>query len=116
MTHKLKDRRSHWERAFLRLFSPLDSIRHSTQPRLNPLNQAKQHLDLFSKPVNMTEFPVICGSVTKDDIRRNRGHTAERLGFCGRLIHGHSLRAWMKELKSCLGEAVGYAKAAGVSD
>ncbi len=64
---------------------------------------------LFSKRVNMTEFLAIYGSVTKDDIRHNRGNVAERLGFLGRLIHGHNTRAWMKELKTRLGETVDYA-------
>jgi hypothetical protein len=66
---------------------------------------------LFSKPVGMTEFLAIYGSVTKDDIRHNRGNVAERLGFLGRLIHGHNPRAWLKDLKVRLGEVVDYAEA-----
>lgn len=66
---------------------------------------------LFSKPVNMTEFLAVYGSVTKDDIRHNRGNVGERLGFLGRLIHGHNPRAWMKELKTRLSEPVDYAEA-----
>ncbi|MGC2888012.1 MAG: hypothetical protein WB627_03025, partial [Candidatus Acidiferrum sp.] len=66
---------------------------------------------IFSKPVSMSEFLAIYGSVTKEDIRHNRGNVAERLGFWGRLIHGHNSRAWMKQLKSSLGEAVDYAAA-----
>ncbi len=66
---------------------------------------------LFSKPVNMTEFLTIYGSVTREDIRHNRGNVAERLGFLGRLIHGHDPRAWLKALKVRLGEAVDYAEA-----
>jgi len=66
---------------------------------------------LFSKPLNMTEFLAIYGSVMKDDIRHNRDNVAERLGFLGRLIHGHDPRAWMKELKTRLGEPVAYAEA-----
>jgi len=64
---------------------------------------------LFSKPVNMTEFLALYGKVTKDDIRRNRGSLAERLGFWGRLIHGHDPRTWLKELKTRFGETVDYA-------
>src|SRR5712692_4969037 len=64
---------------------------------------------LFSKPVNMTEFLAVYGSVTKDDIRHNRGNVAERLGFLGRLIHGLIPRGWLKELKVRLGETVDYA-------
>jgi hypothetical protein len=59
---------------------------------------------LFSKPVNITEFLAVYGSVTKDDIRQNRSHVAERLGFFGRLIHGRNPSAWMKELGSRLGD------------
>jgi len=65
---------------------------------------------LFSKPVNMTEFLTIYGSVTREDIRHNRGNVAERLGFLGRLIHGHNPRTWLKEVKVRLGEAVDYAE------
>jgi hypothetical protein len=66
---------------------------------------------LFSKPVRMTEFLAIYGNVTKGDIRHNRGNVAERLGFLGRLIHGHNPRAWLKELKVRLGETLDYAEA-----
>ena len=64
---------------------------------------------LFSKPVNMTEFLSLYGKVTKDDMRRNRGNLAERLGFLGRLIHGLSPQRWLKDLKLRLGESVDYA-------
>jgi hypothetical protein len=66
---------------------------------------------LFSKSTSMSEFLVIYGSVTKDDIRHNRGNVAERLGFLGRLIHGSNPRAWLKELKLRLGESLDYAEA-----
>lgn len=65
---------------------------------------------LFSKPVNMTEFLTIYGRVAREDIRHNRGNVAERLGFLGRLIHGHNPRAWVKELKTRLSEPVDYAE------
>ena len=70
---------------------------------------------LFSKPINMTGFLALYGSVTKDDIRHNRSNVAERLGFLGRLIHGLNPRGWLKELKLRFGEAVDYA-AAELSD
>jgi hypothetical protein len=63
---------------------------------------------LFSKPANMTEFLTLYASLTKDDIRHNRCHAAEWLGFLGRLIHGRNPRTWLKELKSHLGEVVDY--------
>jgi hypothetical protein len=70
---------------------------------------------LFSKPINMTSFLALYGSVTKDDIRHNRSNVAERLGFLGRLIHDLDARGWLKELKLRFGEAVDYA-AAELSD
>ena len=64
---------------------------------------------LFSKPVDMTQFLAVYGRVAKDDIRHNRGNVGERLGFLGRLIHGHKPRAWMQELRTHLSEPVDYA-------
>jgi hypothetical protein len=66
---------------------------------------------LFSKPANMAEFLTIFTSVTREDIRDNRRNVAERLGFLGRLIHGHNPRPWMKELKARLGEVIDYLEA-----
>jgi hypothetical protein len=66
---------------------------------------------LFSKPVSMIEFLAIYKTATKDDIRQNRNNVAERLGFFGRLVHGHNLRTWLRELKRRLGEPVNYAEA-----
>ncbi|MCI0627072.1 MAG: hypothetical protein L0387_36400 [Acidobacteria bacterium] len=71
---------------------------------------------IFSKPASMPEFLAIYTNVTKDDVRYNRGNVAERLGFLGRLIHGRSFRAWLTELKTCLGEVLDYSEAAAVSD
>ena len=68
---------------------------------------------LFAKPANMSRFLVLYASVTKEDIRQNRQNVAERLGFLGRLIHGINPRAWLKDLKARLGEAVDYAEAIG---
>jgi hypothetical protein len=41
---------------------------------------------------------------------------AERLGFLVRLIHGYSRGAWLKELKTTLGEVVDYPEAVALSD
>ena len=67
---------------------------------------------LFSKPASMPDFLTIYRHVAKDEIRRNHGNVAERLGFLGRLIHGHSRGPWLRELKAALGEVVDYAEAA----
>ena len=66
---------------------------------------------LFSKAISMSDFLAVYGSVTKEDIRHNHGNVAERLGFLGRLVHGHNPRAWVKELKSHLGEVADYGEA-----
>jgi curved DNA-binding protein CbpA len=66
---------------------------------------------LFSKPASMIEFLAIYKTAAKDDIRQNRNNVAERLGFLGRLVHGHNLRTWLRELKQRLGEPVNYAEA-----
>jgi hypothetical protein len=63
---------------------------------------------LFSKPSSMTEFLEMYTNVAKLDIRQNRNNVAERLGFLGRLIHGLNPRAWLKELRERVGEAVDY--------
>jgi hypothetical protein len=64
---------------------------------------------LFSKPASLTEFLSIYSGLTKDDIRHNRNNAAERLGFLGRLIHGRHPQAWLKELRTRLGERIDYA-------
>lgn len=58
----------------------------------------------------MTDFLAIYKSTTKDDIRHNRHSVAERLGFLDRLVHGHDLLAWTRELKARLAEPVNYAE------
>ena len=65
---------------------------------------------LFSTPASMAEFLAIYGSLRKDDIRHNRDNVAERLGFLGRLIHGHNPRVWIKELRTRLSEPVDHAE------
>ncbi len=64
---------------------------------------------LFSRPASLTEFLSTYSGLTKDDIRRNRNNAAERLGFLGRLIHGRHPQAWLKELRTRLGERIDYA-------
>jgi hypothetical protein len=66
---------------------------------------------LFSRPTSMPDFLAIYRNVTKDDIRHNRSNVGERLGFLGRLIHGHNPRAWLKELRTRLSEPGDYAEA-----
>ena len=44
----------------------------------------------------------------RDDIRRNRMNSAERLGFIGRVMHGRKPRTWLRELRAKIGEPVDY--------
>ena len=68
---------------------------------------------IFAKPRSMNSFLALYTKITKDDIRRNRDNTAERLGFLGRVIHGTNPRAWLKEVKQRIGENVNSATATG---
>lgn len=66
---------------------------------------------VFAKPRSMESFLAIYTKVTKDDIRRNRDNSSERLGFLGRIIHGTNPRAWLKEMLPRLGEKTDFASA-----
>jgi hypothetical protein len=61
---------------------------------------------LFSKPASMIEFLALYTMVSREEILENRGNTAEKLGFLGRIIHGLKPHAWLRELKARLGEVV----------
>ena len=58
----------------------------------------------------MEEFLAAYIRATKEDIRKNRGNIAEKLGFLGRIVHGVNSRLWLKELKSRTGEPVDYSE------
>jgi len=61
---------------------------------------------VFAKPRNMESFLLLYARTRKNDIRRNRDNTAERLGFLGRIIHGTNPRVWLKEIQERIGEKV----------
>ena len=67
---------------------------------------------LFSKPASMSEFLAMYSKVAREDILRNRGNVAEKLGFLGRLIHGLKPNPWLKDLKARVGEPLDYTRAA----
>ncbi len=48
-------------------------------------------------------FLAIYTKITKDDIRRNRENSSERLGFLGRIVHGNP-KAWLKKTLQRLGD------------
>jgi hypothetical protein len=64
---------------------------------------------VFAKPRSMDSFLALYTKITKDDIRRNRNNAAEQLGFLGRVIHGTNPKAWLKEVRQRVGEAVDFA-------
>ncbi len=66
---------------------------------------------VFGRPRTMDSFLALYTKITKDDIRRNRNNAAERLGFLGRVIHGTNPRAWLKEVRQRVGEAIDFAVA-----
>ena len=59
---------------------------------------------LFSKPSNMEAFLADYIKSPKEDIRKNRGNIAEKLGFLGRTVHNSNPRLWLKKLESFLAE------------
>ena len=64
---------------------------------------------VFAKPADVREFVRAYAATGRDDIRRNRGNVAERLGFVGRVMHGSNPRTWLREIRTRAGEAVDYA-------
>src|SRR5271166_4921793 len=66
---------------------------------------------VFAKPRSMDSFLALYTRITKDDLRRNRNNAAERLGFLGRVIHGTSPRAWLREVRQRVGEGIDFAAA-----
>lgn len=64
---------------------------------------------VFAKPRNMDTFLAVYTKITKEDIRRNRDNTAEKLGFLGRVIHGNNPKAWLNEIRQRVGEKIDFA-------
>jgi hypothetical protein len=64
---------------------------------------------VFVKPADVREFVRVYAATCRDDIRRNRGNVAERLGFVGRVMHGSNPRTWLREIRTRAGETVDYA-------
>ncbi len=54
---------------------------------------------LFSKPQSIEAFLAVYIKSSKEDIRRNRGNIAEKLGFLGRTIHDSNPCSWLKNLE-----------------
>jgi hypothetical protein len=66
---------------------------------------------VFSRPSNLDQWVSDYSRIARDDIRRNRMNSAERLGFIGRVMHGRNPRTWLRELRAKIGEPVDYSLA-----
>jgi len=66
--------------------------------------QAGHATYVFAKPSRLEEFVWQYAKTTRQDILANRNNVAERLGFVGRVVHGTSKTAWVKDLCSRIGE------------
>jgi hypothetical protein len=66
---------------------------------------------VFSRPGNLDQWVRDYARTLKDDLRKNRANVAERLGFLGRVMHGRSPKAWLRDLRAKVGEAVDYSLA-----
>jgi hypothetical protein len=63
---------------------------------------------VFTRPADIREFVGPYATVTRDDIRRNRGNIATDLGFIGRVMHGSHPKKWLNDLHTRIGEPVDY--------
>lgn len=61
---------------------------------------------LFLRPQNLEEFLAEYSKTARDEVRRNRGEVASRLGFIGRVVRGHRKMRWLNEVLTRAGEQV----------
>ncbi len=61
---------------------------------------------LFMRPQNVEEFLAEYSKTARDEVRRNRGEVASRLGFIGRVVRGHRKMRWLNEVLTRAGEQV----------
>jgi|SRR5579875_926782 len=72
---------------------------------------------LFTNPHSVERFLATYATVTREDIRRNRGNIAERLGFLSRVGHGTRRETWLDELRVLLEESEKFSQTtAGTSE
>ena len=55
---------------------------------------------VFAKPAEVREFVHRYAATCRDNIRKNRGNVAQRLGFIGRVSHGSNPRTWLRAMLS----------------
>jgi hypothetical protein len=61
---------------------------------------------LFAAPKDIADFLSCYSAATRDDIRRNRGNIADRLGFMGRVMHGRNPKSWLRDIGTRTGAAL----------
>ena len=61
---------------------------------------------LFRRPQNLEEFLATYAKTARDEVRRNRGEAASRLGFIGRVVRGRRKMRWLNEVLTRAGEEV----------
>lgn len=59
---------------------------------------------LFLRPHNVEEFLAAYAKTARDEVRRNRGEVASRLGFIGRVVRGRRKMRWLNEVLTRSGE------------
>lgn len=62
---------------------------------------------LFLRPQNLEEFLAAYAKTARDEVRRNRGEVASRLGFIGRVVRGRRKMRWLNEVLTRAGEQLG---------
>jgi hypothetical protein len=70
---------------------------------------------IFARPTDVRDLVRRYATISKDDIRKNRGNAAHQLGFIGRVMHGRNPRSWLRAVRSRVGEPVDYSMAIGDS-
>jgi hypothetical protein len=66
---------------------------------------------LFAKPENQDDFLDRYATLTREDIRRNRGNLAAALGFVGRVVRGKRKKRWLADVLKQAGEKADYIEA-----
>ena len=70
---------------------------------------------IFARPADVRAFVRLYSKVTRDEIRKNRGNTADQLGFIGRIMHGNNPHSWLRELHTRIGRCRDYSAPAAAS-
>lgn len=61
---------------------------------------------LFSRPGNLEEFLATYAKTERDEVRRNRGDVASRLGFIGRVVRSQRKMRWLNDVLKRAGAPV----------